>query len=153
MRSLRIAAVAVVAAGFTYSPALAQDGNASILGVWHTPKHDGKVAIEPCGSGAVCGRVLDGRELRQNPNQADVLNPDVSKRTRRVMGLNILDGYTGGPTEWKGGTVYDPQTGDSSSNSTLTLTAPDTLVVKGCRLVFCRSETWTKIQSTASSGG
>ena len=135
------------------APALAQESNAVLYGVWATPKHDGKVAIEPCRSGAVCGRVLDGRELRQNPNQQDVYNPDASKRTRRIMGLNILEGYTGGPTEWKGGTVYDPQTGDSSNNSTLTLTAPDTLIVKGCRFVFCRSETWRKIQNTASSGG
>jgi len=135
------------------APALAQQSNAVLYGIWATPKNDGKVAIEPCENGAVCGRVLDGRQLRQNPNQADVLNPDVSKRTRRVMGLNILDGYSGGPTEWKGGVVYDPQTGDSSHDSTLTLTAPNTLVVKGCRLVFCRSETWTKIQNTASNGG
>ena len=152
MRKLTIAAALALTAGLG-APAFAQENNAAIFGVWATPKNDGKVAIEPCGSGAVCGRVLDGRQLRQNPNQADVLNPDVAKRTRRVMGLNILEGYTGGPSKWTGGTVYDPQTGDSSHDSTLTLTAPNTLIVKGCRFVFCRSETWTKIQSTASSGG
>jgi len=132
-------------------PAAAQDSNA-ILGLWATPKDDGKVVIEACGNG-VCGRVVDGRQLRANPNQADVRNPDPDKRTRRIMGLHILEGYSGGPTEWSGGTVYDPQTGDSSSDSTLSLTAPNTLVVKGCRFFFCRSETWTKLQNTASSGG
>jgi uncharacterized protein (DUF2147 family) len=131
--------------------ALSQDSSA-VLGIWATQKNDGKVAIEPCGN-AICGRVLDGRQLRENPNQTDVRNPDPSLRTRRVMGLHILESYTGGPTEWKGGTIYDPQTGDSTDDTTLTLTAPNTLIVKGCRLVFCRSETWTKIQNTASSGG
>jgi uncharacterized protein (DUF2147 family) len=149
--NLAFAALAIAAAALA-APAMAENNGASILGIWATPKNDGKVAIEPCGD-AICGRVLDGRQLRQNPNQADVYNPDESKRSRRILGLHILEGYSGGPTEWKGGTVYDPQTGDSSSNSTLTLSAPNTLIVKGCRLIFCRSETWTKIQNTASSGG
>jgi uncharacterized protein (DUF2147 family) len=119
---------------------------AAILGTWKTPKHDGKVVIRECGA-AICGHVIDGRELRANPNQTDVHNPNPVKRERRVLGLNILEGYTGGPTEWTGGSVYDPQTGDSSNDSTLTLQAPNTLVVKGCRFLFCRSETWTKIAS------
>jgi uncharacterized protein (DUF2147 family) len=152
MQRLRIALTALsLAASAAVSPAPAQDANANLVGVWATPKNNGKVAVEPCGN-AICGRVVDGRQLRANPNQTDVLNPDQSKRSRRVMGLHILEGYSGGPTKWSGGTVYDPQTGDSTNDSTLTLTAPNTLVVKGCRLVFCRSETWTKI-STASSGG
>lgn len=127
----------------------AASADSTILGTWKTPKNDGKVVIEPCG-GAICGRVIDGRQLRANPQQADVRNPDPAKRTRHIMGLNILEGYSGGPTEWSGGSVYDPQTGDSSHNSTLTLEAPNTLVVKGCRLIFCRSETWTKIADRGS---
>jgi len=125
----------------------APGSNAAIVGTWKTPKNDGKVIIEPCGGNAVCGRVADGRQLRANPDQTDVHNPDPAKRTRRILGLNILAGYTGGPTEWTGGSVYDPQTGDSSRDSTLTLKSSDTLVVKGCRLFFCRSETWTRIAS------
>lgn len=127
----------------------ATSANAAILGTWKTPKNDGKVVIASCGSGAVCGHVIDGRQLRANPNQTDVHNPDPDKRTRRILGMNILVGYTGGPSEWTGGSVYDPQTGDSSNDSTLTLRGTDTLVVKGCRLMFCRSETWTKIASQA----
>ncbi len=124
-------------------------GTATILGTWKTPKHDGKVVIAECGN-AICGRVVDGRELRANPDQQDVRNPDAAKRARKIMGLNILEGYTGGPTEWTGGSVYDPQTGDSSRDSTLTLQSPNTLIVKGCRMsVFCRSETWTKIANAA----
>jgi uncharacterized protein (DUF2147 family) len=150
MQQLKLALAALIVAAST-TAATAQDANANLVGLWATPKNDGKVAVEPCGN-AICGRVVDGRQLRANPNQTDVLNPDEGKRSRRVMGLHILEGYSGGPTKWSGGTVYDPQTGDSTNDSTLTLTAPNTLIVKGCRLVFCRSETWTKI-STASSGG
>ena len=114
-----------------------------IFGVWATQKNHGRVLIEPCGA-AICGRVIDGDQLRANPDQADIHNPDLDKRTRRVMGLLILDGYHGGPLEWRGGSVYDPQTGDESHRSTLTLVSPDTLEVRGCRLFFCRSETWSR---------
>jgi uncharacterized protein (DUF2147 family) len=144
--NLVIAATMLALAG---AAANASDSN-TILGTWKTPKHDGKVVIATCGN-AICGHVIDGRELRTNPDQADVRNPDPEKRTRKIMGLNILEGYSGGPTEWSGGSVYDPQTGDSSDDSTLTLQSPDVLIVKGCRFLFCRSETWRKIARTASA--
>jgi uncharacterized protein (DUF2147 family) len=142
--------IALIALGIVLSASGTQARSAdnAILGTWRTPKHDGKVVIAECGS-AICGHVIDGRELRTNPDQVDVYNPDPEKRTRKIMGLNILEGYSGGPTEWKGGSVYDPQTGDSSSDSTLTLESPDVLIVKGCRMFFCRSETWHKISRTA----
>ena len=56
----------------------------------------------------------------------------------------ILLGFCCGPLQWSCGTVYDPQTGDETHDSTLTLVSPDTLKVEGCRLVLCRSETWTR---------
>jgi uncharacterized protein (DUF2147 family) len=139
----------VLAAAFAIAAGAAQaddSANAALLGTWKTPKHDGKVVIATCG-GAICAHVIDGRELRTNPNQTDVRNPDPEKRTRKIMGLNILEGYSGGPTEWSGGSVYDPQTGDSSDDSTLILTSPNVLIVKGCRFLFCRTETWRKIAS------
>ncbi len=115
----------------------------NILGLWATEKNNGRVLIEHCGT-ALCGRVIDGDQLRARPDQPDVNNPDPAKRTRRIKGILVLDGYSGGPTQWRGGSVYDPQTGDESGSSTLTLVAPDTLQVKGCRFVFCRVETWTR---------
>ena len=146
MRRLETMLGAILLVSVLGTASVADTTAAAILGTWKTPKHNGKVVIAECGA-AICGHVIDGRELRANPNQTDVHNPDPVKRERRILGLNILEGYTGGPTEWTGGSVYDPQTGDSSNDSTLTLQAPNTLVVKGCRFLFCRSETWTKIAS------
>lgn len=108
-----------------------------------TEKNNGRVLIEQCGA-EVCGRVIDGDQLRADPNQTDIHNPDPGKRARRVKGLMILEGYSGGPVRWGGGRVYDPQTGDEAGNSTLTLISRDTLEVEGCRVIFCRSETWTR---------
>lgn len=128
---------------FAALSAAAQAEENGIAGVWLTPKHHGSVLVEKCGD-AICARVLDGDELRADPAQKDVYNPNPDKRGRRIKGLRILDGYRGGPTEWRGGTVYDPQTGDESERSTLMLLAPDRLEVEGCRLLFCRSEEWRR---------
>jgi uncharacterized protein (DUF2147 family) len=120
------------------------DQGGEIYGLWATPKNHGRVRVEPCGP-SVCGRILDGDQIRANPAQADALNPDPALRERSVKGLLILEGYRGGPTQWSGGRVYDPQTGDSSSDSTVELVAPGTLKVRGCRWLLCRTEIWTKI--------
>ena len=143
---LGAALAALVAAGG------ASADTSNIYGVWATPKNNGRVEVVPC-EGAVCARILDGKQIRENPQQQDVLNPDPAKRTRLVKGLYILEGYRGGPTAWQGGTVYDPQTGDQSSDTTLTLVAPNTLKVEGCRLMFCRSETWTKVSDSQRASG
>lgn len=115
----------------------------SVFGLWATEKNDGRVRIESCGN-ALCGRIIDGNQIRANADQTDVKNPNPSMRMRRVKGLMILSGYTGGPERWEGGSVYDPQTGDQSSTSTLTLVSPNALKVRGCNIIFCRSEIWTR---------
>lgn len=136
----RLELVCLCAVLLAAPPAAAGGG---IFGLWATGKNNGRVLIERCGA-ALCGRVVDGNQLRANPDQTDVNNPDPAKRARRVKGLMILEGYSGGPAQWQGGSVYDPQTGDETHDSVLTLVAPDTLRVEGCRLLFCRSETWTR---------
>ena len=149
---MRPAAAFALAAALCLTPALAANAGAydsTLFGVWATQKNDGRVRIEPCG-GAVCARILDGDQLRADPDQNDVHNPDPSLRSRRVKGLLILKGYRGGPREWTGGSVYDPQTGDGSDDSDLTLNGPDTLVVRGCHWLLCRSEVWTRLRQTAT---
>jgi uncharacterized protein (DUF2147 family) len=136
------AAIAVVAFAGVASPSAAAN---DIFGVWSTDQNNGRVAIVRCGD-AICGKVIDGKVLHANPDQRDVFNPDRSKRDRPIKGLMVLEGYRGGPAEWKGGWVYDPQTGMMSSDSRLHLTSPDTLTVEGCRWVLCRSQTWTRVR-------
>jgi len=136
--------LSLVAAALLLSAGVAQ---ADIYGLYATPKNNGRVEVVPCDGGHVCARIVDGKQIQANPNQADVLNPDPAKRKRLVKGLYILVDYSGGPDKWSGGTVYDPQTGDASSDSTIERIGPDTLKVTGCRLVFCRTETWTRLSN------
>lgn len=128
-------------------PGAAQaSGEEALIGRWNTQKQGGVVEIHRCGQ-ALCGRVVDGAPLRANPDQRDVNNPDKALRSRKVMGARVLGGFTGGPREWKGGPLYDPETGDGAKKGSLTLAGANTLKVKGCIASFlCRTQTWTRVR-------
>lgn len=130
-------AVAVAAAGAM--PAAAAD----ITGVWATGTEGGRVEIYKCGS-ALCGRVVDASRLRANPDLRDVRNSDPALRQRKLKGLVVLKGFTGGPREWKGGPVYDPESGDGASKGQLKLLPGGKLELKGCVAFFCRTKIWSR---------
>ena len=96
-----------------------------------------------CGK-ALCGRVVDGSRLRANPDLRDVRNSDAKLRQRKLKGLVVLNGFTGGPREWKGGPVYDPETGDGAPRGQLKLLANGKLELKGCVAFFCRTKVWSR---------
>lgn len=123
------------------SPGHAQTGD--ITGVWHTGSEGGKVEIYRCGK-AFCGKVVDAARLRANPDLRDVRNTNADMRSRKLKGLVVLQGFTGGPREWRGGPVYDPESGDGAKSGRLILLTDGRLQVKGCVAVFCRTKTWTR---------
>jgi uncharacterized protein (DUF2147 family) len=135
-----LAAAALVAA---LSPAAAHAAAPSILGMWHTGTEGGKVEIYRCGT-AYCGKVADADRLRTDPNLRDVRNSNASLRDRRLKGLVVLQGFEGGPALFKGGPVYDPETGDGASRGELKLLPSGKLEVKGCVAFFCRTKIWTR---------
>lgn len=137
---MRAALTLAIAAACTM-PAAASA--ADITGVWATGTEGGRVEIYRCGK-ALCGRVIDARRLRANPGLRDVRNSDPKLRQRKLKGLVVLNGFTGGPREWKGGPVYDPETGDGAAKGQLRLLDNGNLEVKGCVVLFCRSKLWSR---------
>ena len=133
-------ALILVAAAAFATPAAAAD----ITGVWATGSEGGRVEIYRCGA-ALCGKVVDAKRLRANPDLRDVRNGDPKLRQRRLMGLVVLQNFKGGPSQWKGGPVYDPETGDGASRGELRLLGNGKLEVKGCLAFFCRTKTWTRL--------
>lgn len=129
-------------AGLMAMPATAASND--ITGVWATGSEDGRVEIYRCGP-ALCGRVIDARRLRANPDLRDIRNADPKLRQRRIKGLIVLTGFTGGPREWKGGPLYDPESGDGAARGYLKLLADGKLELKGCVLFICRTKIWTRI--------
>ena len=139
---MRTVAVAVaLAASAVAMPANAAD----ITGLWSTGSEDGRVQIYRCGT-ALCGRIVDAAPIRANPDQRDVRNSDQILRMRRLKGLVVIAGFTGGPTDWKGGSVYDPESGDGAATGYLKLRADGKLELKGCVAIFCRTKVWTRVR-------
>jgi uncharacterized protein (DUF2147 family) len=138
MRALVVGGLFLLAA----SPAPAQE--ASILGRWRTPAENGVVEIHRCGA-ALCGRLVDAGPLRRNPDQRDVRNRDATQRTRPLRGVLVLRAFSGGPTVWRGGPLYDPDSGQTANNGVLTLVEQDLLSVRGCIApLLCRTQTWRR---------
>lgn len=120
-------------------PAAARD----LTGVWATGTEGGRVQIYRCGN-ALCGKVIDAARLRTNPDLTDQRNSDAKLRTRRLKGLVVLENFTGGPAEWQGGPVYDPETGSGARKGYLKLLPDGKLELKGCVAFFCRTKIWTR---------
>ena len=135
-----------IAIGLTAAAVLAPASAmaADPVGLWATGSEGGRVEIYRCGA-ALCGKVVDAKRLRANPDLRDVRNGDPKLRQRRLMGLIVLQNFKGGPSEWKGGPVYDPETGDGASRGELRLLGNGKLEVKGCLAFFCRTKTWTRL--------
>lgn len=111
-----------------------------ISGIWWTPERDGKIAIAVDTSGHVGGRLI--AVAPEDADARDEHNPDPRLRGRRVLGLPILDGFApDGPGKWAGGTIYDPDSGDTY-RGTLTLDDRGRLVLRGTVLfgLFGRTE-------------
>ena len=117
--------------------------SASVEGLWRTSVDRAEVRIEGCGT-KICGRLVTSDRLKAFPDQRDVHNHDRALRSRRLAGAPIVQGFSGGPTRFTGGTVYDPAGGGTYSGR-IVLTGPDTLKLTGCIVApLCRSQTWTR---------
>lgn len=105
-RSLLVVAFTGLAA-----TAFATDTN-SVAGVWWMPRHNGKIAVTIDAAGTANGRLI-----ALEPKHADDLdddNPDRSLRTRRVLGLVVLQGFRRGEDSvWHDGTLYSPISGST----------------------------------------
>jgi len=124
-----------------------------IMGLWNTTKNNSKVEIFKCGEN-YCGKIV---ELK-NPNyraddkrgmggqpKVDRLNPDPDLKTRPLLGLNMLEGFSySGGNVWEGGTIYDPDNG-KVYKCKMTLTDPKHLEVRGFIGIswFGRTVIWT----------
>jgi uncharacterized protein (DUF2147 family) len=148
--SRKLEAAALAAAIAAPNPAAA-DG--SVVGEWITPARSARVAIAPCprDPALLCGRIAwlaqpmdaDGAPL------SDRKNPDPALRSRPLVGVEIIHGFRAGdPGHWRGGKIYDPESG-RTYDARLRLAAPDTLEVKGCVLVFCEAQTWRRASDRA----
>ena len=134
-------ALATVLTLLLAAPAMAAP---DIDGVWLSPSRDAHVKITHCGD-TLCGKVISAIQPKTNPNFLDVHNKDPALRSRRVIGAMLLEGFSGGPSEWSGGHVYNPGDGNTY-RGTLTLVDDNHLKLTGCALwVLCKTQVWTRL--------
>jgi uncharacterized protein (DUF2147 family) len=112
-------------------------------GTWRTPRN-ADIRLERCGP-AICGRIASLPRFPDNPRGLDLNNKDKAARGRPLVGLPMLQGFTGGPPKWTGGSVYNPEDGRTYSGR-IELVDANTLKLTGCAFkIFCRSQVWKRV--------
>ncbi len=136
------------------SATVAAAGDEGVIGTWKTADGRALIDIYRCGE-RICGRVAwlrdptfpaDDREGMAGRPRTDRHNPKPDLRDRRVLGLQIMEGFTReGDNRWVGGTIYDSDTG-RTYKSRMTLIAPNRLELHGYIGIplFGRSSVWIR---------
>ena len=139
--ALHLAAIALVALGATGSARAAEP-----TGTWLTQNGSSRIKIADCG-GALCGTIVWLKEPNDEAGKpkTDKNNPDTAKKTKPLIGTQIVLGMKpNGANKWAG-QVYNAEDGKTYSGN-LTLTGDNALQLQGCALggLLCKSQTWTR---------
>lgn len=96
----------------------------------------------------LCGNIV----WTKTPGGTDENNPDPAKRSRPVMGLEILLAMKQtGPNKWEG-SVYNAENG-KTYKAAMSLEGADALRMEGCIMggFLCGGETWTRFKDVATT--
>ncbi|WP_428641313.1 DUF2147 domain-containing protein [Roseibium sp.] len=134
--------VAAVAAAGLFVITTAQALAADARGDWVRPNGASKIRITSCGK-SLCGKLVWLRDPRN-----DTENPDVSKRSRSLLGVQIVRSMqpTGKAGQWKG-KVYNAEDGKTYTGF-IELTSVNKLKLEGCVMggLICKGETWNRVE-------
>jgi len=117
----RISLLTVLAVGMILlftprAPAQGTEADA-ILGNWLTEEDKATVEVYKCGD-RYCGKTIWLKEPKNEDgtDKLDTKNPDLAKRNRKIIGLNIVwDFIYADNNRWVGGKIYDPDNGKTYS--------------------------------------
>jgi uncharacterized protein (DUF2147 family) len=115
-------------------------------GTWLSEDGGTKVRLTDCG-GKLCGTVVwldEPTDRVTGRPKTDKHNPDPAKRTRPLLGLQVVNGLTAsGPNTWSG-QIYNADDGHTYKAS-FKVQSESTAKVEGCVLmVLCKGHTWTR---------
>ena len=119
---------------------------AEYTGKWLVESKETIVDIQKCGD-SLCGTIAWLKEpLDENGNEKlDKKNKDESLRSRKIMGLKMIWGFKFKDGKWVDGQIYNAKDG-KTYDSEMFLNQDGTLALKGCVLIFCKTQTWTKAE-------
>ena len=134
-------AVLLFGAGGGLVPAIGQ-GAPAVTGLWLDNDGRANVEVKACGA-EMCGNIVWLKEPLDPKGKpwTDLLNPDTSKRSQPVCGLQIIGSLKPGANgTWQGGWIYDPEEG-KRFDLEISLENPNTLKVFGYAGIRLLSET------------
>ena len=126
-----------------------------LIGIWLTQDGGSKVEIVKNEDGSYSGKIVWLRTPRERDGsyKLDINNPDQNLRNRKIIGLQLLDGfkYNKRKEEWTGGTIYDPQSGSTYKCYMWFDGDVNKLCVKGYIgiALIGRTSNWTRIAGAA----
>lgn len=125
----------------SFSNASAQN---QIIGNWLSENKEGITTIYE-NKGKYFGKITWLKKPKDSKGIpfTDTENPDKSKRKMPLIGLLILKDFHYSNNEWKGGTIYDPESGKTYT-CTMWIENTNTLKVRGYWGLFYETQTWTK---------
>lgn len=115
--------------------------SSGVAGDWETQDNHAIVRIQECGP-AVCGTII--RVLNPDAPANDAHNPDMSLRSRPLVGVQVLSNFAPDGSGELRGSGYDPQSGHSY-RTTLSLNADGSLKLRGCVTIICETQTWRRV--------
>lgn len=136
-KALCLGAGLAMAATLMSASAFAADAK----GTWVRPSGSSRIQISSCG-GSLCGKLVWLRDK----DKKDEKNPDASKRSRSLLGVQTVYGMKpDGDDVWKG-KVYNAEDGKTYSGK-MELISANKLKLSGCVLggLICKGETWTRV--------
>lgn len=133
MRGSRFIAPLVLAWAATLG-ARTDDAAAGPEGEWWTPGFAARVRIQSCGD-TLCGRIVW---------LWDDAARDAGDAQRPLVGLTIVEAMRRvAANKFGRGRLYNPEDGRDYAGS-LTLTAPNRLLVEGCVVFICKTQIWRR---------
>ena len=125
-----------------------------LFGYWLTP--GSIVLIENCDNN-ICAKIetIFVEEGRDPKLILDENNKNKSLRSRAIVGINVLSGFSIDDIEqkeFKGGKIYDPRRG-REFKANIYLKEDGNLKVEGCLAFICDDEEWLPIVVTVSDDG
>jgi len=114
--------------------------HADPTGIW-LGKDGWTIRVQPCGPDlcAVIATMKPPLDPATGRPWTDKNNPDAAKRSRPMIGVEVLSGmHPAGAGKWTG-QLYDPNRGISLAGNLLELNH-DTIRIEGCLLFLCGGE-------------
>lgn len=130
---------------FLASSSSAHSSSFDVYGLWLTQAEDAHIEVADCGDGTPCGSLVWVDPLIWQED-VDARNANEVLRTRPLIDVSIVWGYTRGRKAWRSGHIYNPEDG-KTFKSTMRLQEDGTLKVKGCLGLVCITNIWTPVQN------